>query len=65
MSGKGSKPRPYSVPMTTYGDNFDGIFCKPSAPQPTQRPKKPTAAPKSSHLPARRGQSPISGEQGP
>jgi hypothetical protein len=28
MSGKGSNPRPYSVPLETFGDNFDAIFRK-------------------------------------
>jgi hypothetical protein len=27
--GKGSRPRPYSVPLDTYGKNFDAIFRKP------------------------------------
>lgn len=26
MSGKGSAPRPFSVPTETYSDNFDRIF---------------------------------------
>lgn len=29
-SGKGSKPRPYSVSLDTYNKNFDAIFRKPS-----------------------------------
>lgn len=28
--GKGSRPRPYSVSLGTYGKNFDAIFRKPS-----------------------------------
>ena len=28
MNGKGSKPRPLSVPYENYGDNFDSIFRK-------------------------------------
>ena len=28
-SGKGSRPRPYSVSLDTYGKNFDAIFRKP------------------------------------
>lgn len=28
MSGKGSKPRPYSVPITTFDNNYDAIFRK-------------------------------------
>lgn len=28
MSGKGSKPRPYSVPLTTFDNNYDTIFRK-------------------------------------
>ncbi len=28
--GKGSRPRPYSVSLDTYGKNFDAIFRKPS-----------------------------------
>lgn len=28
MSGKGSKPRPYSVDNKTFGDNWDRIFSK-------------------------------------
>lgn len=28
MSGKGSKPRPYSVPLTTFDNNYDAIFRK-------------------------------------
>ena len=27
--GKGSRPRPYSVDLDTYGKNFDVIFRKP------------------------------------
>jgi hypothetical protein len=26
MSGKGSKPRPYSVPIATFDNNYDSIF---------------------------------------
>ena len=26
MSGKGSKPRPYSVPTATFDNNYDAIF---------------------------------------
>ena len=26
MNGKGSKPRPYSVPLTTFDNNYDSIF---------------------------------------
>lgn len=29
MSGKGSAPRPYSVPMETFNENFERIFGKP------------------------------------
>lgn len=28
MSGKGSSPRPYSVPRKVYDDNWDKIFGK-------------------------------------
>ena len=28
MSGKGSSPRPYSVPLETFDNNFDVIFRK-------------------------------------
>jgi len=28
MAGKGDKPRPLSVPVNVYGDNFDLIFRK-------------------------------------
>ena len=28
MSGKGSAPRPFSVPLDDYGDRFDAIFRK-------------------------------------
>ena len=28
MNGKGSKPRPYSVPLTTFDNNYDTIFRK-------------------------------------
>ena len=28
MSGKGSKPRPYSVPRKTFEDNWEQIFGK-------------------------------------
>jgi len=28
MSGKGSKPRPYSVSQQVYADNWDNIFKK-------------------------------------
>lgn len=27
--GKGSRPRPYSVDLDTYGKNFDAIFRRP------------------------------------
>lgn len=30
MSGKGSKPRPFSVDNKTFGDNWDRIFSKRS-----------------------------------
>lgn len=30
MNGKGSKPRPLSVPYETYSDNYDNIFRKTS-----------------------------------
>ena len=26
MNGKGSKPRPYSVPFATFDNNYDAIF---------------------------------------
>ena len=29
MSGKGSSPRPFSVPLETFNTNFDAIFRKP------------------------------------
>jgi hypothetical protein len=29
MSGKGSKPRPFSVSQEEFGKNFDAIFRKP------------------------------------
>jgi hypothetical protein len=29
MSGKGSKPRPISVPQKQFDDNWDAIFSKP------------------------------------
>ena len=31
MSGKGSKPRPYSVDKKTFDDNWDKIFSKTTA----------------------------------
>ena len=31
MSGKGSKPRPFSVSQDEYSKNFDAIFRKPDA----------------------------------
>ena len=29
MSGKGSNPRPYSVPLSEFDKNWDAIFKKP------------------------------------
>ena len=29
MNGKGSKPRPISVPQKQFDDNWDAIFSKP------------------------------------
>lgn len=36
MSGKGSKPRPFSVPRKVYEDNWDRIFGK----KPTKKNQK-------------------------
>jgi hypothetical protein len=38
MSGKGSAPRPYSVPKKVYDDNWEKIFGKKS----NQDKKQPT-----------------------
>lgn len=32
MSGKGSRPRPYSVDQKTFADNWDAIFKKKDEP---------------------------------
>jgi hypothetical protein len=32
MSGKGSRPRPYSVDQKTFADNWDAIFKKKDKP---------------------------------
>lgn len=31
MNGKGDSPRPYSVPISTYHENYDRIFQRPSS----------------------------------
>jgi hypothetical protein len=33
MSGKGSAPRPFSVPDEEYADNWERTFRKPAEPQ--------------------------------
>ena len=42
MSGKGSKPRPYSVDRETFESNWDAIFNKNSDPKPTPQPQPMT-----------------------
>jgi hypothetical protein len=37
MNGKGSKPRPFSIPKEVYDDNWDKIFKKP---RKKKQPKK-------------------------
>jgi hypothetical protein len=37
MNGKGSKPRPLSVPKEVYDENWDAIFKKPAK---KKQPKK-------------------------
>jgi len=43
MSGKGSKPRPYSVSQEEYGNNWDLIFKKdkPAEKKPVSEKKTP------------------------
>lgn len=36
MSGKGSSPRPYSVPQKKFDENWDKIFKKPE-PKPEEK----------------------------
>jgi hypothetical protein len=46
MSGKGSKPRPYSVSQNQFADNWDAVFGKDKNTQPAQTSQKsstPTA----------------------
>lgn len=38
MSGKGSRPRPYSVSQETFSSNWDNIFGKKSQPQGQTKP---------------------------
>lgn len=39
MSGKGSKPRPYSVDRKTYDKNWDSIFGKKEKQEKNQKDK--------------------------
>ena len=44
MSGKGSKPRPLSVPRKKFESNWDAIFGKkPQEPEPKPPAKNPNA----------------------
>ncbi len=40
MSGKGSSPRPFSVPRKTYEDNWEKIFSKKKEKEEKNSPKK-------------------------
>lgn len=40
MAGKGSRPRPLSVPRKVYEDNYDRIFRKPKGKPVGQREDK-------------------------
>jgi hypothetical protein len=40
MSGKGSRPRPYSVDLNTFDNNWDKIFGKKSKPEDVKTEKK-------------------------
>jgi hypothetical protein len=40
MSGKGSRPRPYSVSQAQFGSNWDAIFGKDKNTQPAQTSQK-------------------------
>ena len=40
MSGKGSSPRPYSVPRKTYEDNWEKIFGKNKNKDDKKEPTK-------------------------
>jgi hypothetical protein len=40
MSGKGSSPRPFSVPRKTYEDNWEKIFSKKKEKQEKNSPQK-------------------------
>lgn len=51
MSGKGSKPRPFSVPYSTYGADFDRIFRK-KAGGTMQKPVGTTQKPPLRPIPA-------------
>jgi hypothetical protein len=37
MNGKGSKPRPLSVPQKQFDDNWDNIFKKPKKKTPKKQ----------------------------
>lgn len=37
MSGKGSRPRPYSVSQAEFGNNWDAIFGKKTAEQQVEK----------------------------
>lgn len=38
MSGKGSRPRPYSISQSEFGNNWDAIFSKKTAEQQVDKP---------------------------
>jgi hypothetical protein len=40
MSGKGSKPRPLSVPRKTFEDNWDRIFSKKQSQEKNKKTKQ-------------------------
>lgn len=41
MSGKGSRPRPYSVSQETFNNNWDTIFKRNNNMNPSNDPKQP------------------------
>lgn len=49
-AGKGMAPRA-GYNWKGYGDKYDAIFRKPSAPQPARRPRKPPLRPIPATLP--------------
>lgn len=43
MSGKGSKPRPFSVKLSEYDSNWQKAFGKKVSPHPIKTSPEPTA----------------------